>query len=78
MKVWYFNNEDCSGLFSSKEKALESLRKEAERCEWTYEIIEYPDEDFIEVKASYDWDGTVHTINDVYIVGYELDEDHFS
>lgn len=77
MTVWYFDNEDCSGIFSSKEKALDSLHAGAERCEW--QILEINDyEDYVCIDYAYYIGGKGWQIGHCDIVSYTLDEDYFA
>lgn len=76
MTVWYFDNEDCSGIFSSKEKALESFWAGAKRCGWrNVEIIDNGEW----VRIIYFWDDNNDAphFGECYISAYTLDEDHF-
>lgn len=76
MKVYYLDNMDCSGVFSTKEKAFESFMTCANRCDYT-NIHKTEDEG--EVEISYRWyHPTLDTWNSdtAYILEYELDEDN--
>ena len=77
MTVWYLDNEDCSGIFSTREKAIESLRNCAKRCGW------------VELShRSYSWGDEFHwawCADDIYedwqissttILAFTLDEDN--
>lgn len=76
MKVWYFDNGDFSGVFSSKEKALDSLHTGAERYGWkNVAVTDYGD--WAEIYFTYyEFNGTAYD-NVCYIFSYNLDEDNF-
>lgn len=78
MTVWLFDNEDCTGIFSSKEKAFDSLYAGAERCEWrNVKVIENGPECFT-IEYQYENKYNEWVKDSCYIVAYELDEDNFS
>lgn len=76
MKVYYLDHLDCSGIFSSKEKAFESFMTCANRCGYTH--IEKEDDPDGYSTISYIWygfDGKPRS-GAAEILEYELDEDN--
>ena len=76
MKVYVLENIDRSGVFSTREKAIESARHCAERCEWIE--LECKLEPW-GAKMSFAYYNPVITqwqIADVTVLEYELDEDN--
>ena len=75
MKFYYLDNEDCSGIFSSVEKAKESYFNFIKRCGWKHiKEKEYSDDT---IDLTYVWErnsGKAKGI--VSIIPYELDEDN--
>ena len=76
MKVYYLDHMDCSGVFSSKEKAFESFMTCANRCGYT-SIEKKDDSDgcstIFYVWYGFDGKGRSGTAD---ILEYELDEDN--
>lgn len=76
MNIWYLDNQDCSGVFSSKENAMASLHAGAKRCGWR--IIDIEDnEGWTTVTYAYQTLSDEWKINTVDILMYTLDEDNF-
>lgn len=76
MEVWYLDNQDSSGVFSSKQKALDSFHAGAERCGWRIIDIE-DDEGWTTITYAYLTLGGEWKIDTVDILMYNLDEDNF-
>ena len=76
MTVWYLDNEDCSGVFSTREKAIESFENCAERCDWV--VLEHQSEGWgdVFIYAWRNFDGGTWSTDSVAIVSYVLDEDN--
>ena len=75
MTVWYLDNEDCSGVFSSREKAIESFHNCAQRCGWVE--LEHQAEYWSDV-FKYAWRNSMGLwkTDTVVIQEYTLDEDN--
>lgn len=76
MKVYYLDHMDCSGVFSSKEKAFESFMTCADRC--GYADIKRKDYEG-ETTIYFKWHNPVNKYYnnaEAYIFEYELDEDN--
>lgn len=77
MEIWWLENQDCSGAFSTKEKAIASLKHCAKRCGWRNLHVIGAGEEY--TSYAYEWrdkDGTWHYADDVFIARYILDEDN--
>ena len=76
MTVWYLENQDCSGVFSTREKAAESFRNCAKRCGWRN--VRVTDDWGYDIIYAFEWkdlDGVWHETTS-FIQSYELDEDN--
>lgn len=71
MTVYYLMNEDCSGVFSTIEKAWESFLNCAERAGWTEYEVEEKADDFFSVMVHYN-----NRWFQVACIEYLLNEDH--
>lgn len=76
MKVWYFDNQDCSGVFSSKENALASFHAGAKRCGWKVVAID-DNRTWVTITYAYSPLDEEWKIGTADILMYVLDEDHF-
>ena len=76
MKVYVVENEDCSAVFSTKEKAIESVRRCANRCEWK-EIETIDHGEWVRFVFAYkNCVSEKYEIHTVEILEYELDEEY--
>lgn len=76
MKVWYLDNEDCSGIFSSLEKAIKSFYTCAERCEWV--VLQHDSDQWGDI-FYFAWkhpETGCWKTDSVIILEYNLDEDN--
>ena len=76
MKVYVLENQENSGVFSTKEKAIEALRLCAERCEWK-EVEVAEGEGWM--KFTFTLEDGVPTEEETFssaILEYELDEEY--
>lgn len=72
MTVWYFDCEGCSGVFSTKEKALASYYAGA-KSNGMKTIHVLDSGNYVEILSEYD-NGATDWLT---ISAYELDEDNF-